>query len=35
MEAGALKDIAIGKADAKVTIIEYASMTCPHCRAVP
>ena len=33
MEQGALKDIAIGKEDAKVTIIEYASMTCPHCRA--
>jgi protein-disulfide isomerase len=32
MTAGALKDIAIGKDDAKVTIIEYASMTCPHCR---
>ena len=32
MEQGALKDIAIGKDDAKVTIIEYASMTCPHCR---
>ena len=33
MAAGALKDIAIGNSDAKVTIIEYASMTCPHCRA--
>jgi protein-disulfide isomerase len=31
MIAGTLKDIAIGKDDAKVTIIEYASMTCPHC----
>jgi protein-disulfide isomerase len=26
-----LSDIVIGKADAPVTIIEYASMTCPHC----
>jgi protein-disulfide isomerase len=26
-----LGDIALGPADAKVTIIEYASMTCPHC----
>jgi protein-disulfide isomerase len=31
MTAGTLKDIAIGRDDAKVTIIEYASMTCPHC----
>ena len=29
---GLLKDIFIGKDDAKVTIVEYASMTCPHCR---
>jgi protein-disulfide isomerase len=29
---GPLKDIFIGKADAKVTIVEYASMTCPHCK---
>jgi protein-disulfide isomerase len=28
---GTLKDIVMGKADAPVTIIEYASMTCPHC----
>jgi protein-disulfide isomerase len=27
----ALPDIALGPADASVTIIEYASMTCPHC----
>lgn len=26
-----LGEIIIGKADAPVTIIEYASMTCPHC----
>ena len=28
---GTLKDIVMGKADAQVTIVEYASMTCPHC----
>ena len=28
---GVLKDIAVGKADAPVTIIEYSSLTCPHC----
>jgi len=27
----ALPDIVQGKADAPVTIVEYASMTCPHC----
>lgn len=27
----ALVDMAIGRPDAPVTIIEYASMTCPHC----
>lgn len=27
----ALADMVLGKADAPVTIIEYASMTCPHC----
>jgi protein-disulfide isomerase len=32
MKPGALKDISIGKEDAKITIVEYASMTCPHCR---
>ena len=26
-----LSDMALGSADARVTIIEYASMTCPHC----
>jgi protein-disulfide isomerase len=30
---GPLGDIAQGPADAKVTIIEYASMTCSHCAA--
>ena len=28
---GALPDLWIGRKDAPVTIIEYASMTCPHC----
>ena len=32
-QAGPLGDIALGPADAKVTIIEYASMTCSHCAA--
>ena len=31
MRAGPLPDIVLGKADAPVTIVEYASMTCPHC----
>lgn len=31
MRPGALPDIVLGKADAPVTIVEYASMTCPHC----
>jgi len=31
MRPGPLPDIVIGKADAPVTIVEYASMTCPHC----
>ena len=30
---GPLPDRFLGKADAPVTIIEYASLTCPHCRA--
>src|SRR5262245_8827917 len=29
----ALGDRALGKADAPVTVVEYASMTCPHCAA--
>jgi protein-disulfide isomerase len=28
-----LGDMALGPKDAKVTIVEYASMTCPHCAA--
>jgi protein-disulfide isomerase len=31
--AGRLPEIEIGKADAPVTIIEYASLSCPHCAA--
>jgi protein-disulfide isomerase len=31
LEPGALPDKVMGKADAPVTIVEYASMTCPHC----
>jgi len=29
--AGPLGDVWLGKPDAKVTIIEYASLTCSHC----
>jgi protein-disulfide isomerase len=31
MQPGPLGDMALGEANAPVTIIEYASMTCPHC----
>ena len=31
MATEALKDVVIGDPDAPVTIVEYASMTCPHC----
>ena len=31
MKPGPLPDMAMGDAKAPVTIIEYASMTCPHC----
>ncbi len=31
LKPGALPEKQLGKDDAKVTIIEYASMTCPHC----
>ena len=31
MKAGDLADTAIGAADAKVTVVEYGSMTCGHC----
>ena len=30
---GALPDVWLGSKDAPVTVIEYASMTCPHCAA--
>ncbi|MCW6510153.1 DsbA family protein [Hyphomicrobiales bacterium BP6-180914] len=33
MAEGPLPDMWIGSKDAPVTIIEYASMTCPHCAA--
>ncbi len=32
MKPGDLADLAVGAADAKVTIVEYASMTCGHCK---
>lgn len=31
--AGPLSDRVLGRADAPLTVIEYASLTCPHCRA--
>ncbi len=31
MKAGDIPDMSIGKVDAPVTLVEYASMTCPHC----
>ncbi len=30
---GPLGDRALGRADAPVTVVEYASLTCPHCKA--
>lgn len=32
MLTGTLPEMSFGRADAPVTIIEYASLTCPHCR---
>jgi protein-disulfide isomerase len=32
MQIGTLPEMALGRADAPVTIIKYASMTCPYCR---
>jgi protein-disulfide isomerase len=32
MKEGPLGDMSLGPDDAKVTIIEYASATCPHCK---
>ncbi len=31
LEPGPLEEMSVGKADAPVTVIEYASMTCGHC----
>ncbi|MEQ1712424.1 MAG: thioredoxin domain-containing protein, partial [Hyphomicrobium sp.] len=31
MKPGELPDVVLGPADAKVTVVEYASMTCGHC----
>ncbi|AHK43674.1 hypothetical protein ASD02_14230 [Ensifer sp. Root1252] len=33
LEPGALPEMAVGDANAPVTIVEYMSMTCPHCAA--
>jgi len=33
LEAGPLKDMTMGDENAPVTIVEYMSMTCPHCAA--
>jgi len=32
MRPGELPEMALGRADAPVTIVQYASMTCPYCR---
>jgi protein-disulfide isomerase len=32
MKAGPLPEMALGRADAPVTIVQYASLTCPHCK---
>jgi protein-disulfide isomerase len=32
MKPGGLPEMALGRKDAPVTIVQYASMTCPHCR---
>jgi protein-disulfide isomerase len=32
MQPGELAEMALGRADAPVTIVQYASMTCPYCR---
>lgn len=33
MQAGPLGDVAVGNANAPVTLVEYASLTCGHCAA--
>lgn len=33
LEPGPMKEMALGAEDAPVTIVEYMSMTCPHCAA--
>jgi protein-disulfide isomerase len=33
MTAGPLPEMSLGRANAPVTIVQYASLTCPHCRA--
>jgi protein-disulfide isomerase len=33
LEPGPLKEMALGDEDAPVTVVEYMSMTCPHCAA--
>jgi protein-disulfide isomerase len=33
LEAGPIEEMSVGKADAPVTVVEYASMTCGHCAA--
>lgn len=32
MKVGTLPDMSMGRPDAPVTIVKYASLTCPHCR---
>jgi protein-disulfide isomerase len=32
MVTGTLPEMSFGRADAPVTVVEYASLTCPHCR---
>jgi protein-disulfide isomerase len=33
MQPGPLPDLAFGSPDAPITLVEYASLTCPHCAA--